>query len=139
LEIELDLSELQLDWWLPIAFVALLFFGFVGYWVTPDAGRVLTPQEWQVVQVERQYQHERAQLQVYGRELVQFLNAQDPVRVQLQIQRMMDKVSRMTSPALASQRQAFVNAANAVIAYQQGQASRDEAVSAVQEFLDAVK
>ncbi len=139
MEIELDLSELQLDWWLPIVLGALLFFGFVGYWVTPDDGRILTPQEWRVVQAERQYQRELTQLREYGRQLAQFLSTQDPVRVQLQVQRMMDKVSQMTSPALASQRRAFVNAANAVIAYQQGQASRDEAIAAVQEFLDAVK
>jgi len=139
LEIEVDLSKLQLDWWLPIILIALAFFAVVGRAVTPADGRVLTPDEWQAVQAERLYQEERAQLREYGQELAEFLNAQDPVRVQLQVQRMVNQVSKMTSPALVAQRQAFLDAANAVVAYQQGQTSRDEAVAAVQEFLNAVK
>ena len=139
MEIEVDLSKLQLDWWLPIILIALAFFAVVGRAVTPADGRVLTPDEWQAVQAERLYQEERAQLREYGQELAEFLNAQDPVRVQLQVQRMVNQVSKMTSPALVAQRQAFLDAANAVVAYQQGQTSRDEAVAAVQEFLNAVK
>ena len=139
MEIELDLTALKLDWWILAAVLLLVFFGAVGYLVTPADGRVMTWTEWQVAQAERQYQRELRQLQDFGAELSGFLTVHDPVRVQLQVQQMQEKVAQMSAPALERQREVFQRAANAVVDYQNGQASYNNAAQAVQEYLDAVR
>ena len=139
MEIELDLTALKLDWWILAVVLLLVFFGVVGYQVTPADGRVMTWTEWQVVQAERQYQRELRQLQDFGAELSGFLDVHDPVRVQLQVQQMQEKVAQMSAPALERQREAFQRAASAVVDYQNGQAAYNDAAQAVQEYLDAVR
>ncbi len=139
MEIELDLTTLKLDWWALAAVLLLVFFGVIGYQVTPADGRVMTWSEWQVARAERQYQQELRQLQNFGAELSSFLAVHDPVRVQLQVQQMQEKVAQMSAPALERQREAFQRAANAVVDYQNGQITYNDAAQAVQEYLDAVR
>jgi hypothetical protein len=137
MEIEFSAPEGQ-NFYLVIVAVLLLLvtgLGWLGYGVTrvgPD-GRavVMTWTDYRVIQAEKVYIAERAELRSAVEEIAQLLNKNaSPVEAQIHLIRI-EKSTGDGLPELAEARAAVFQATDAVRAYSLGKISRDEAAGAI--------
>jgi len=140
---EIDLTETR--WMNALFFAAMLLaalaaLGALGRTVTPANGGVLTWTDWQVLQQERAYRRELAQLQQAVDDLAVFYNAgrRDPVRGQYVAAKVEDIVKSQQIGLLADQRQAVMDAAQAVRQWSLGVADDDDVRNALERAADAV-
>jgi hypothetical protein len=128
MELELDFSrKWNLGAWLPALLVFLIGLATLGYYTTPAGEKVLTWDEWQVLQARRAYQSELRVLRQDTEILAGLLeNTPDVVRAQLAI----EQVTRDTASgqeALIDERQVLYEAALAVRDWAAGAVDRPEA------------
>jgi len=139
MEIEIDLSE---NWWttlIPIGIVILVVLAAIGAAVTPAEGGILTPYEWQLRKGEKEYQQEIAELRESTEELAALLNrSPDPVRGGMIADRI-QSAAMDGQPVLELQRQAVYGAAEAVKLWAMGGATREEAETAVNDAINALR
>ncbi len=110
--------------------LGILVIGMLGHAVTPEGGKVLSWGEWQILKAQSAYIEELQQLRQVSDELARMLNNRpDPVRVQMQVDRL-EKTLAEGQSSLSDQRGVLFNAAEAVRSWSLGQISREQAVDA---------
>jgi hypothetical protein len=129
----------------PILLWILLVLGllagliFLGKSLTPEGNKILSWPEWQILLAHRAYEKELAQFQQDIGILADLVNQPpDPVRAQV----VCDKISAQTQdgqPALAVPREALSNASNAIEQWAVGAATQDDALTALQAAIQAIK
>lgn len=135
---EIDFSDLKLSgmsaWITSVALLAAILLGVLGWFVLPD-GQVLTWTEWQVFKQQRTYQSELARLTRDADRLASVLEngLPDPVRSQLIVEQVLADLNATTHPALKSQVDALLVANDAVYYWVLGSASKDEAITRLDE------
>lgn len=124
--------------------LVLIGLALLGRGVTPveaDRPAVLTPARWTAASLARQARAETARLQQDAGELRAFLAGPanpDPVQAMLLAQRLYAGHRQGTS-ATAGARQALIDAAATAARYASGAASRDQAVTALNEALARIQ
>lgn len=147
-EVELDLSrwrEAFRHWPLYAALVGLLFItlvGVMGWRMTPltpaGAPRFLTWDDWQAFHIRQQVARELAALRRESQALADLLqDTPDPVRAGLALTRIR-QLTAGGQPILASQRQALLDAAQAVNAWAAGAETQADATAALQAVIRAL-
>ena len=134
---ELDFSDLKFEQtgmlWITLGvIVALLLFGVLGWYITPQ-GQVLSWTEWQVYRQHNQYRNELRVLTHHADRLAELMNKPpDPVRAQLVTEQMVrDLEQNVTLVALQDQEAALFYAGDAIMAWAMGTASKNEAINAL--------
>ncbi len=136
---ELDFSELDSPWLSAAVFAVLggLLLALLGRAVSPD--RLLTWSEWQVIQQSRAYTRELNTLVQHANRLAE-ITASSPDAVRASVAR--DQIYTLEGiPALEAARAQLRSAADAVLAWTQGdtpQAAAAEAVDALLNRLTAL-
>ena len=136
---EIDLSEARPG--LALLFLAaVIALAALGRMYTPADGRMLTWQEWQIQKAERQYRRELGELQQTLDQLAAFYNQgqRDPVRGQYLADRAVERIQAQESPALAQQRQAVLEAVEAVRRWSLGVARDEDVHVALERALEIV-
>ena len=127
MEIEIEFKEFSII----ATVIALILLGVLGWLVTPEGGKVLTWQEWQLRKAEQAYRRELQGLQKTCDEMAALLEKPlDPLRVQVAADRILNEVAEDGQPVLQPQRDAVTAAAQALRNWAMGD-SRDAAVAAV--------
>lgn len=131
--------ELRRGWWwgaLPIAALMLIGLALLGRSVTPQAGGLLTPAEWQMLRDGRAYAQELTHLRGEAEVLTELLNrTPDAVRAGAASERIAQDALE-GQPSLELQRAALMQAAEAVRQWAMGGSEREAAQSALE---DAVR
>jgi hypothetical protein len=127
MEIEVEVNEGLWYVLLPAVFLSLVGLMLLGRAVTPDNGQILTPSEWRLSKADRAYWKELDGLRRDAEELTSLLNNYpDAVRAGLTADRI-QQASMDGQTALAVQRSALVEAAEAVRLWAMGGGTREEA------------
>lgn len=142
MEIEFSAPEGQ-NFYLVLAAVLLLVvagLGWLGYGVTrqgPDGrAAVMTWTDYRVIQAEKAYLAERAELRSAVEDIVQLLNKNaSPVEAQIHLTRI-EKSAGDGLPELAEARAAVLQAADAVRACSLGKISREEAAGVISHAIE---
>lgn len=122
-----------------IGLIVLLALMLIGRAFTPEGGRVLSWQEWQIRKLQKAQRVEQAQLLKNADRLAELLaDEADPARVQVVVQGIRRDISKGTVEALADERQKVADAAQAVLDWAIGIGDYNAAVNAVQEALEAL-
>jgi len=140
---EIDLTEtrwVNTAFFLAAALVGLALLGVLGRTVTPANNGVLTWTEWQVLQEERAYWRELTQLQQAVDDLAAFYKKgqRDPVRGQYVVAKVEGVLKDQKIAVLNGQRQAVLDAANAVRQWSLGVLGDDAVRSALERAAHAV-
>ncbi|MEW6287377.1 MAG: hypothetical protein AB1509_14230 [Chloroflexota bacterium] len=138
---EIDLSGVKKGNWMlaGIGLIVLLALMLIGRAFTPEGGRVLSWQEWQIRKLQKAQRVEQAQLLKNADRLAELLaDEADPARVQVVVQGIRRDISKGTVEALADERQKVADAAQAVLDWAIGIGDYNAAVNAVQEALEAL-
>ena len=110
MEIEIEVKEFSII----ATVIALILLGVLGWLVTPEGGKVLTWQEWQLRKAEQAYRRELQDLQKTCDEMAALLEKPlDPLRVQVAADRILNEVAAGGQPVLQPQRDAVTAAAQA--------------------------
>jgi hypothetical protein len=139
--LEIDLSGVKKGNWMlaGIGLIVLLALMLIGRAFTPEGGRVLSWQEWQIRKLQKAQRVEQAQLLKNADRLAELLaDEADPARVQVVVQGIRRDISKGTVEALADERQKVADAAQAVLDWAIGIGDYNAAVNAVQEALEAL-
>lgn len=134
---EIDLTNRWTQAGLVIVALGLLLL--LGRAYTPEGGRLLTWQEWQVHQLQRVH---RAELQALAHEanrLADLLAGEpNPARAQVVVQSVRRNLAGQTMETLAAERERVLAAAQAVLDWASGIGDYNHAAQAVNAALDAV-
>jgi hypothetical protein len=127
MEIEVEVNESLWYFLLPVVVLALAGLMLLGRAVTPESGEILTPSEWRLIKADRAYWEELDGLRRDAEELALLLNNNpDAVRAGLTVDRI-QQASMDGQTALAIQRNALADAAEAVRLWAMGGGTREEA------------
>lgn len=138
---EIDLSGVKRSgWFAALALVVLLGLMFLGRAFTPEGGRLLTRQEWQVRKLQQAYRAERLQLLEDTNRLAELLAAErpDPARVQVEVGAVRRRLSAQKVESLAAARAQVDAAAQAVLEWASGIGEYNAAAAAVQAALEVL-
>ena len=139
---EIDLSGVKKEsgWYAVMTLLALLGLMALGRVFTPEGGRLLTWQEWQVRKLQQAYRAERQQLLEDTNRLAELLAAErpDPARVQVEVGAVRRRLSTQKVESLAAARAQVDAAAQAVLEWASGIGEYNAAVAAVQAALEAL-
>lgn len=146
---EIDLSGFNLNlsgfkkgnWMLAgIGLIVLLAFMLIGRAFTPEGGRVLSWQEWQIRKLQKAYRAERAALLENTNRLAELLegNNPDPARAQVVVQAVRRDLANGKVETLTDERQKVADAAEAVLGWASGMVDYNFAVDAVNQALEAL-
>lgn len=139
MEIELELEHL----WVLIAIliaVALVGFGALGRVVTPNPPRVLTWSDWRFMEVQREYRRELAELRQDGQTLTALLASKPSIETAWKAQEILKRVQGGKGlPVLEARREAVAQAAQAVMDWAGGTATKKDAVKAVKDALERLQ
>jgi len=139
--VEIDLSGVKRSgWYAALALVVLLGLMFLGRAFTPEGGRLLTRQEWQVRKLQQAYRAERLQLLEDTNRLAVLLAAErpDPARVQVEVGAVRRRLSAQKVESLAAARAQVDAAAQAVLEWASGIGEYNAAAAAVQAALEVL-
>ncbi len=133
--------EIEIEWkglsalWIGAIVAAVVLLGVLGRAVTPEGGRVLTWEEWQIYRARQEYRRELQELQQACDEMAELLNRPlDPLRVLTVTDRLNRTLEKQRQEALQPQREAVREAVSALRGWAQGD-RRDTAVSALEEAI----
>lgn len=138
---EIDLSGVKRSgWYAALALVVLLGLMFLGRAFTPEGGRLLTRQEWQVRKLQQAYRAERLQLLEDTNRLAELLAAErpDPARLQVEVGAVRRRLSAQKVESLAAARAQVDAAAQAVLEWASGIGEYNAAAAAVQAALEVL-
>ncbi|GAP06142.1 hypothetical protein ATHL_00988 [Anaerolinea thermolimosa] len=137
--------EIEIEWkglsslWIGAAVVVIILLGVLGWMVTPEGGKVLTWEEWQIYRSRREYRRELTELQKACDEMSALLNKPlDPLRVLTVADRLTGTLEKQKQAALDGQRTAVLDAVSALRRWAQGD-SREAAVSALENAIRKVE
>jgi len=139
--VEIDLSGVKRSgWYAALALVVLLGLMFLGRAFTPEGGRLLTRQEWQVRKLQQAYRAERLQLLEDTNRLAELLAAErpDPARLQVEVGAVRRRLSAQKVESLAAARAQVDAAAQAVLEWASGIGEYNAAAAAVQAALEVL-
>lgn len=130
--------EIEIEWkglsalWIGAIVAAVVLLGVLGRAVTPEGGRVLTWEEWQIYRARQEYRRELQDLQRACDEMAELLNRPlDPLRALTVTDRLNRTLEKQRQEALQPQREAVREAVSALRGWAQGD-RRDAAVSALE-------
>ena len=133
--------EIEIEWkglsslWIGAIVVVVVLLGVLGWMVTPEGGRVLTWEEWQIYRARQEYRRELQDLQRACEEMAGLVNKPlDPLRVLTVTDRLNRTLEKQRQEALQPQREAVLNAVSALRGWAQGD-RRDTAVSALEQAI----
>lgn len=133
--------EIEIEWkglsalWIGAIVAAVVLLGVLGRAVTPDGGRVLTWEEWQIYRARQEYRRELQELQQACEEMAGLVNKPlDPLRVLTVTDRLNRTLEKQRQEALQPQREAVREAVSALRGWAQGD-RRDAAVSALEQAI----
>jgi hypothetical protein len=133
---EIDLSGLpkKRTWLYGAIFAAIAILLLLGWAFTPENGRILSWQEWQVRKLRQAYRSERQVLLADIQSLANLLDSKrpDPARAQVQVNLIRSHLSKQKVEALAEARKAVEEAAQATLDWASGVGEYNAAVKAVE-------
>lgn len=137
---EIEIEWKGLSWlWIGVGVVAVILLGVLGWMVTPEGGKVLTWEEWQIYRSRKEYRRELAELQHACEEMTELLNKPlDPLRALTVADRLNRTLEKHRQEALQPQRAAVLDAISALRGWAQGE-KRDAAVSALEQAIHLVE
>lgn len=137
--------EIEIEWkglsslWIGVALVAVILLGVLGWMVTPEGGKVLTWEEWQIYRSRQEYRRELAELQKACEEMTELVNKPlDPLRALTVADRLTRTLEKHQQEALEPQRTAVLEAVSTLRRWAQGE-SRDVVVSALEQAIRLVE
>jgi hypothetical protein len=141
--IELDLEGIEIDFgdrgYLSVlailaVIVVLAGIGYLGSTITlPDAPRLISWTDIQVLRIEKEYREELGELQQSLETMVVMINAQaDPVRAQVIADEITHLVNRSELQALEPQRMQMLTAVEALRSWATGVGERETAVGEIE-------
>ncbi len=117
----------------------VILLGVLGWMVTPEGGKVLTWEEWQIYRSRQVYDRELRELQSACDEMSDLLNRPlDPLRALTVADRLERTLTKQTQSALDPQREATLKAVSALREWAQG-GERENAVRLLDEAVRKVE
>lgn len=139
------MMEIEIEWkglsslWIGVVVVMVILLGVLGWMVTPEGGKVLTWEEWQIYRSKHEYRRELKELQKACDEMSALLQQPlDPLRVLTVTDRLTRALGKQTQAALASPRTAVQEAVLCLRRWAQGE-SREAAVNALENAIRKVE
>ena len=141
MELELEFKHDGLWLFVAVAAAAMLIgLGALGRVVTPQPPHVLTWSDWRFLAVQREYRRELAALREDGRTLAALVKGRPSVETAWKAEEILKRLQGDEGlPVLNRRRQAVAAAAQAVVAWASGTATRQQAVKAVNHALERLR